>query len=371
MKGRTITTKRKKKVLVGMSGGVDSSVAAALLKEAGSCPELGRRVEVVGAHMKCWDEKAQGCNSSDDEAMARRAAAHLGIPLYVFNFVKEYKKRVFDHFLREIKAGRTPNPDTLCNREIKFGLLYDKALKLGFDYVATGHYARLRPVKSGVKGQVSGVSLLRGKDKDKDQTYFLYQVPGKRLARVLFPLGDYTKSEVRKLAKKLKLPNAERKDSQGICFVGNVKLNDFLKRYIKPKKGDIVDMNGNVLGGHEGVSFYTIGQRKGIKLSGGPYFVVAKDAKKNTVIVSKNEKNLKKKELLATDLHWVTGTAPKLPFEAKAQIRYRQKSFPVTVKKSMVGRVKVVFGKPQKAVTPGQAVVFYKGKEVLGGGVIV
>ena len=339
----------KKKVLVGMSGGVDSSVAALLLKRAG--------FEVVGAHMKCWDYDEPECSGSEDEKAARLAASHIGIPFYVFDFQKEYKRKVFDYFLKEYKAGRTPNPDVMCNKFIKFGLFFEKALELGFDYIATGHYARIN------KGR-----LLKGKDKDKDQSYFLAFIKPSVLKRVIFPLGKYTKKEVRKMAERAKLPTALRPDSQGLCFVGEVKMESFLKRYIKQKPGLIADAAGKTIGRHNGLWFYTIGQRKGIGLAGGPYFVLEKDLENNVLVVTKNEQDLLKKELTAKNINWLAGNFQKSSDRVKVMIRYRQK--PTLATLSLRSATKVVFDKPQRAITPGQSVVFYKNQQLLGGGVI-
>lgn len=332
-----------------MSGGVDSSVAALLLKRQG--------FKVAGGYMKCWDYDAVECTGAEDEKMARLAAAHIGIPFYVFDFRKDYKKKVFDYFLKEYKTGRTPNPDVMCNRYIKFGLFLEKAMEQGFDYVATGHYARVRQGK-----------LLKGKDENKDQSYFLAFVKPDVLDKVIFPLGNYTKTQVREIAKRANLPNAERPDSQGLCFVGEVKMESFLKKYIKPKPGLIVDEDGKKLGSHQGIWFYTIGQRKGIELPGGPYYVLDKDVKKNILIVTKNEKNLLKKELTATNLSWLLGKAPAKKSRVRVMIRYRQEPASATLLVS--SPAKVIFSRAQRAITPGQAVVFYKRGELLGCGII-
>ncbi|TSC56351.1 MAG: tRNA-specific 2-thiouridylase [Parcubacteria group bacterium Greene0714_21] len=348
--------KKNPKVFVAMSGGVDSSVAAALLKRDG--------FSVVGVYMKCWiatDPLYQGCTSVDDERSARLAAAHLKIPFYTWNFIKEYKKRVVEYMLEGYGKGITPNPDIMCNKEIKFGLFFDKAMKLGADFIATGHYARLERGK-----------LLQAKDKNKDQSYFLSFIKPEVLSRTLFPIGNYTKPEVREMARKLGLPNAERKDSQGICFIGKVDFNEFLKQHIISDPGEIVDTVGTVLGKHDGLALYTIGQRKGIGLSGGPYYVVRKDFEKNRLIVSKNEKDLQANELLLSNVNWFE-KPESFPMEnIQARIRYRQP----TSKASVVpvegekGLYRLVFSEPQRAVTAGQFVVLYKGEELLGGGVI-
>ena len=344
-----------------MSGGVDSSVAAALLKRAG--------FNVTGVFMRFWHEAGRAenrCCSSESEKRARQVASKLGIPFYVFNFEKEFKKRIVDYFLEDYKAGLTPNPCVVCNKEIKFGLLLEKALALGADYIATGHYARLRNGR-----------LFRAKDKEKDQSYFLWQLSHEQLKHILFPVGDYTKTETRQMAKRFGLPNFATPDSQEICFVPKT-INDFLAKYIKPKPGEILCATPSVahLGRHRGLAFYTIGQRKGIGLSGGPYWVLGKDFKKNRLIVTKNEKDLLKKELTFKDANWISCKIPKFPLKIKAKIRYRSNLAPAKLLKN-----KVIFDRPQRAITPGQSVVFYlpaearrakegKGKELLGGGII-
>lgn len=340
--------KQKAKVFVGMSGGVDSSVAAALLKRAG--------FNVVGVFMRFWKEEGSAenrCCSSESEKRARQVAAKLEIPFYFFDFEKEFKSKIVDCFLKDYKAGLTPNPCVVCNKEIKLGLLLKKALALGADYIATGHYAK---AKSG--------RIFRAKDKEKDQSYFLWQLSKEQLKRVLFPVENYTKPEVRKIAEKLELPTYATPDSQEICFVPNT-INDFLTKYIKQKEGNVVDINGKVLGRHQGLAFYTIGQRKGIGLSGGPFWVMGKDLRKNNLIVTKDEKDLLQKEVAFKDANWLSGKAPKVPVKAEAKIRYRAD---LAVGKLFKDRI--IFNKPQRAITPGQSVVFYKNQELIGGAVI-
>ncbi|MBZ9577733.1 tRNA 2-thiouridine(34) synthase MnmA [Patescibacteria group bacterium] len=334
--------KKTKKVIIAISGGIDSSVAAALLKRDG--------FDVVGVFMKLWP--------SFDEKRAKRVAKKLGIPFYVFNFEKEFKKRIVDYFLKEYKKGRTPNPCVVCNKEIKFGILLNKALSLEADYVATGHYVRRK-----------GNKLLKGKDKEKDQSYFLWQLDQKILGKILFPIGDYTKTEVRELAKKFKLPVLDIPESQEICFIQTTTV-DFLKKHLKLEPGKIIDNKGKVIGQHRGLWFYTIGQRKGIELPKGPFYVLDKDLKKNVLIITKNKKDLYKKELIAKNVNWVSDKEPKMPLKVKARIRYRHSEVSATIKKQKNGRIKVVFSRGQRAVTPGQSVVFYKGQELLGGGII-
>lgn len=318
-----------KKILVAMSGGVDSSVAAALLKRADFCIE--------GVFLKLFGS----AKFKEGEARAKKVAKILGIPIRVLDLRKEFKKTVIDYFLREYAAGRTPNPCVVCNRKIKFSFL----LNLGADWVATGHYAR------SWRGK-----LLRAKDKEKDQSYFLWQLNQRQLEHVLFPVGNYIKKEVRGLAREFKLPVFEAAESQEVCF-------DF---DIKQRPGKIVDPEGEVLGRHQGLAFYTIGQRKGIGLPGGPFWVLDKDLKKNLLIVTGNEKDLYKRELVFEDVNWVSGKMPKLPRRIKAKIRYRHQPASAVITKKQ----QVVFDRPQRAITPGQSVVFYRNEELLGGGVI-
>jgi len=360
------------KVLVLMSGGIDSSVSAALLKREGfalrqaqGTPELSRGVEVIGAFMKL----ANLPRFKEAEKRAKRVAKILKIPFYVFDLKKEFKKRIIDYFLEGYKKGITPNPCVVCNKEIKFGLLLEKALSLGADYVATGHYARIK--KSAIRNSQSVIyKLLRAKDKEKDQSYFLWMLNQDQLKRILFPIGNLTRKEVENLAKKFKLPVLRAKKSVEICFIEKT-INDFLRKHLGEKKGKIVDKEGKVLGEHKGLWFYTIGQRKRIGLSGGPYFVLDKDVKKNLLIVTKNEKDLYEKELICKNINWISGKEPKLPLKVKAKIRYRQNLASAVIIKNLQSTIyNLQFSRPQRAITPGQSVVFYKREEVLGGGII-
>jgi len=350
--------KNAQKIIVAMSGGVDSSVAAALLKRAG--------FEVIGVFMKLVDVP----RFREGKKVARKVAKNLKIPFLVLDLRKEFQKRIINEFLKEYRAGGTPNPCVVCNKEIKFGLLLEKALALNADYVATGHYARLQKKKDGIH-------LLKGKDKEKDQSYFLWQLNQKQLKHILFPVGDHTKAQVRKLAKKFKLPVLAVPESMEICFIQTPSLrslrsvNDFLARHIKQKSGKIVDTKGKILGYHQGLAFYTIGQRKGIRLSGGPYYVVDKDFKKNLLIITKKENDLFKKELIAKKVNWIFGKKPKLPLKIKAKIRYRHTAVSAIITKALNSKTyHLKFNRPQRAITPGQSVVFYQGQELLGGGII-
>ncbi|HEV8601181.1 MAG TPA: tRNA 2-thiouridine(34) synthase MnmA [Patescibacteria group bacterium] len=347
-----------KKVIVGMSGGVDSSVTAALLKEQG--------FDVIGVFMKNWSQDFGdfGCTWAEDAEDARKVAEVLKVPFYVWNFEKEYYSKVVEYFLREYKAGRTPNPDVMCNSEIKFKVFLDKALSLGADYVATGHYARI----AHADGKYS---LLKGIDPAKDQSYFLYTLNQKQLSKILFPIGTLTKPEVRELARKFNLPNHSKKDSQGICFIGKINVKEFLKAHIPVLAGEIVTTGGQSLGKHDGLAYYTIGQREGMGLGGkGPYYVVNKDFSNNRLVVSNNgaDPDLWKKEFTIEELKW-TGKDKVLPLKAKISIRYHHPDYPAVILKTG-NKTRVVFDEPQRAITPGQAAVIYDGEELIGGGII-
>lgn len=352
---------QKPTVFVGMSGGVDSAVTAALLVRS-------KKYEVVGCFMKNWsgtkDFKGE-CNWVQERQDAMRVAAKLGIPFKIFDFEKEYRKTVVDYLFKEYKAGRTPNPDIMCNTTVKFGVFLKQARKLGADFVATGHYIKL--------GKKAGkFTLNKAKDKNKDQSYFLNTLGQAELEYCLFPLGDLTKPQVRVLAKRWGIIVADKPDSQGICFIGEVPMKEFLKSKLPVKKGKIVSTNGKILGEHEGVWFYTIGQRAGIGGGPEPWYVTEKNIKKNQLVVAQGNTapELFKKELCVGKISWIAGQAPKLPLKCTAKIRYRQPDQGCTVK-LVNGKLKVVFMVPQRAVTPGQSVVFYKGREMLGGGVIL
>ncbi|MBI2450834.1 MAG: tRNA 2-thiouridine(34) synthase MnmA [Parcubacteria group bacterium] len=356
----------KKLVFVAMSGGVDSSVAAALIKKAG--------FETIGVFMKNWSRSdfSPKCSSEEDAEDARRVAEVLKIPFYVFNFENDYKEKIIDPMIEGYKNGLTPNPDIVCNKEIKFGLFLKKALSLGAlacrqagIYIATGHYAR----KISAEGQEK---ILKAKDENKDQSYFLYQLNQEQLSRALFPIGDYLKSEVRELAKKFKLPTAGKKDSQGLCFVGKIKMSDFLGTKILQKEGEIISTSGQMIGRHRGAAFYTLGQRTGLGIGGsGPYFVVSRDTKENRLVVAReNDPSLFAKSIFLDKIHWMSGQEPILPLKYSARIRYRQPLQDAIINKTEK-RFIVQFNEPQWAPAPGQHCVFYSGDEMLGGGQIV
>lgn len=406
-----------KTVFVAMSGGVDSSVATSLLCKEGYF--------VVGVYMKCWSDdsfKGASCWEEDIED-ARRVASKLNIPFKVVDFEAQYRQKVMDYFFSEYKKGRTPNPDVECNREIKFGLFLEKAREMGADFVATGHHVRsqidadkegfiscIEADKRGLDLSNNEIRLLKGADEDKDQSYFLWPLGQDELKYCLFPIGDYKKEKVREIADDLKLPVHDKPDSTGICFVGEVDIQEFLKENIGTKPGPVVNHKGEKIGTHEGLWFYTLGQRQGIGIGGGiPYYVYDKDVKNNAlkVVPKKLEREyLFKKELAASDLNWIADK-PNLPLRCKAKIRYLQPdqdceiervrvdlnsspSYQVTKKKLLGNKrrggvrsdnseprdevsqpiVRVKFDKPQRAITPGQSVVFYDGDIVLGGGII-
>jgi len=385
-----------KTVFVAMSGGVDSSVAALLLKKQG--------YKVIGVFMRCYN--LDGCAEKDAED-ARRVAEKLKIPFYVWNFENEYKKKVVEYMIKGYKKGITPNPDVMCNREIKFGLFLEKALRMGADYVATGHYVRLSPefpisnyqfsnnYKKCLKNlkienllKIKNYKLKIAKDLNKDQSYFLWTLTQKQLKHCLFPIGDYLKSEVRKIAKKAGLSTAEKKDSQGICFLGKVNLDDFLKKYIPEKRGDVFDIIGKKIGEHKGAHFYTIGQRHGLGIGGSkkPYYVVEKNVKKNTIVVAEGDDNsaLYKKEIKLTDVNFINQNIvnsqilENIGINVLTRVRYRQ---PLISAQLIIHNSKFIiqFDQPVKYVAPGQSAVFYlpaiasakAGKEMLGGGVIL
>ncbi len=394
---------KKKTVFVGLSGGVDSSVSALLLKPAG--------YEVVGVFIKTWHPDFLACNEEEERRDAMRVAAHLDIPFLTFDFEKEYKEGVADYMISEYKAGRTPNPDVMCNKEIKFGAFLKKALAMGADYVATGHYARnsVENVFFGLPGEPTSTlkkhsplqeddafsssdeakqdilekkhHLLRSKDVAKDQVYFLWTLRQEQLSKILFPVGHLKKDEVRKLAKKFKLPVALKKDSQGICFLGDVDLKEFLKHYIKVEKGNVLNDKGEIIGHHDGALFYTLGERHGFTITKKTendkrHYVIAKDINKNTLTVSQN-KNPTRQDLVENQnsitlekVNWI-GELPKENKKYTAQVRYHGEflSCKITCARQDLAQAEVIFEKPV-LVAKGQSIVVYDGEVVLGGGVV-
>ena len=355
---------RKPRVVVGMSGGVDSSVTAWLLKEQG--------YEVIGLFMKNWDDTDEfgHCTATEDYEDVRRVCAQIGIPYYSVNFEKEYYQKVFQYFLDEYRKGRTPNPDVMCNREIKFGDFHKKAKQLGADLIATGHYAQIKD-ENGTK------YLVRGADSNKDQTYFLYAVPKQQLMQAIFPIGHMQKKEVRALAEKAGLATAKKKDSTGICFIGERNFREFLSQYLPAQPGKICTLDGREIGEHHGLMYYTLGQRQGLGIGGSgtgePWFVAKKDLENNIlyVVQGHDHEALYSNGLSATDVNWLgEGNLPDRPFECTAKFRYRQQDQKVLVHPQADGCLHVEFEKPQRAVTPGQSIVMYRDEKCLGGGII-
>lgn len=352
------------RIIVGMSGGVDSSVTALLLQQQG--------YPVEGLFMKNWEEDdgTEYCTAREDLADAQAVCDRLGIHLHTANFAAEYWDGVFEHFLAEYQAGRTPNPDILCNREIKFRAFLDYALALGADGIATGHYARRRDVDGDTW-------LLKGLDPDKDQSYFLHAVGGEQLARALFPLGEMHKHEVRRIAGAHGLRTHDKKDSTGICFIGERRFRDFLQRYLPAQPGAIEDLDGHHLGEHSGLMYHTIGQRQGLGIGGvrgageAPWYVVGKDLQRNVLLVAQGSDHpaLFSQGLSLSQIHWIDGRGPSLPARLQAKVRYRQSDQACELRRDGDSWT-VHFDQPQRAVTPGQSAVFYDGERCLGGGVI-
>ena len=343
-----------------MSGGVDSSVSTTLLKKQGE-------YDVCGVFIKGWYPEGISCTWREDRRDAMKVAAVLGIPFYTFDFSREYKKHIIDYMINEYRAGRTPNPDIMCNKYIKFGSFLKKALEMGANVIATGHYVQITNNDSRI------TKLKIAKDKNKDQSYFLWTLTQKQLKHCIFPIGNYLKSEVREMALKFKLPVAKKKDSQGLCFVGKFKMDDFLAEYIKPKEGKILDNKGNEVGKHKGIQFYTIGQRHKTGAMGGvPLYVISKDIRKNILVVAseKERENFNKKEAVIDDVNWISGKAPDLSKTYFARFRYRQPLQEIKKFKIKNLKLKILFKKPQCAIAPGQSLVVYKNNELLGGGII-
>ena len=352
----------KKTVVVGMSGGVDSSVAALLLKQQG--------YHVIGMFMKNWEEKDEHgvCQSTQDYEDVVKVCEQLEIPYYSVNFVQEYWDGVFAHFLEELKLGFTPNPDILCNREIKFKVFLEKALNLGADYLATGHYSQIH-------FDNAQFLLSKGSDPNKDQSYFLYTLGQNALQKVLFPIGHMKKKEVRRIAEQHNLATHAKKDSTGICFIGKRDIKEFLNQYIPFQPGHFENLNGEIIGQHDGIAYYTIGQRKGLKI-GGPgeaWFVMGKDIKRNVVVIDQGADHpaLYCDALTASDLSWVSDAPSSFPYFCQCKSRYRQPDQDCTITSIENGIAHVTFSKPQRAITPRQSIVFYKNNVCLGGGMIV
>lgn len=382
LKNKQKTTRKhstkSKKVLIALSGGIDSAVSAWKLLQAG--------YQVEAVFMKNWSSttglKYDECPWLKDRQDALRVSAFLGIPMHTVDFEKQYEQKVLDYFFQEYQAGRTPNPDVMCNKEIKFKLLYNWAMSQGFDYLATGHYAQIKQVKHN---GIVQYSLCRSKDEFKDQTYFIYNIASKQLAHLLFPIGDMKKAAVKILAKKIGLPNVDRKESMGLCFVGKVRLKEFLSQKLRAKVGDIVieDSRGvqKKIGQHDGLANYTIGQRHGIKVgAGGPWFVIRKDLAKNRLVVTNDPKDtrLQTQNITLHSLHWLKqGVDLSKPVKMSGRFRHQGKLEPVTISVEATGKnakqktLQVQFVKPQLAVASGQSLVLYQGKECLGGGVII
>jgi len=363
--------KSKGKVYVGMSGGVDSSVCAALLQKEG--------YEVVGVFMKVWQPDFLPCTWREERRDAMRVSAHLGVPLLTWNFEKEYKEEVADYMIRGYRAGRTPNPDVMCNREVKFGAFFRRAIREGADFVATGHYARVvNSQQSAVKSKYKyGSKMLKGVDPTKDQSYFLWTLGQEQLSKTLFPIGGYKKTQVRALAKKFKVPVAEKKDSQGLCFMGKLDMKDFLAHFIKEQEGSVVNEKGEIVGTHRGAYFYTLGERHGFTITkkvpdDAPYYVVAKDFVKNTLTVAHQEKKpleCAQKELHLSSASFCSGVVPDTTHSYFAQVRYHGELYKCTLSLVREKTFSLSFKKPV-VVDAGQSVVLYYGEECLGGGVV-
>ncbi|PCI20665.1 tRNA 2-thiouridine(34) synthase MnmA [Candidatus Wolfebacteria bacterium] len=364
-------TADRKTVFVGLSGGVDSSVSAALLKKQG--------YEVVGVFIRVWQpdflqvdlQRRIGCTWRDDRRDAIRVAAHLDIPFLEFDFEDIYKKEVADYMIDEYSKGNTPNPDVMCNKHVKFGAFYDKALSMGADYVATGHYARNKITKEGNL-------LLTGRDPKKDQSYFLWTLSQDQLPHIIFPIGDIEKDHVRKLAEKFELPTYKKKDSQGVCFLGKLDMKDFLKHYIKEKRGDVLNEHGEIIGYHTGVLFYTLGERHGFTIikkgtNDKPLYIIAKDMHANTLTVSENKllhKNKSTDNIVSLiDVNWIVNYIPQINKEYSGRIRHLGKMIPCEIKTINDTTVSVEFKEPT-IVSPGQSLVLYDGEVCLGGGII-
>lgn len=361
-----------KKVYVGVSGGVDSSVSLALLQKAG--------YDVTGVFLKVWYPDFMPCDWKEERLSAMRVCATLNVPFITIDCEKEYKQEVVDYMIREYKEGRVPNPDVFCNKYVKFGVFLNKAKEMGADYVATGHYAKVDKFKitnSKLQNQEE-YRLSESVDREKDQSYFLYTLNQEQLSHTMFPVGHLTKPEVRKLAEDFKLPTATKKDSQGLCFMGNIDIKEFLSHFIEPKRGDVLNDKGEVIGFHEGSQFLTIGQRHGFTITKKSpedprYFVIKKDLEKNTVTVAsktlESDKVTSIKSFVVNNLHFISGVEPEFPIKTTVRIRYRQEKTVCTINKAQ-NVFEISFESPQSAIAVGQSAVFYDGDTCLGGGII-
>lgn len=350
-----------KKVFIGVSGGVDSSVSAAILKDQG--------YNVTGVFIKVWQPDFIECNWKDEMRDAMRICAKLEIPFLMCDLEKEYKEGVVDYMINEYKVGRTPNPDVMCNKEVKFKAFLQFALEKGADYIATGHYAQ------NIKKEDGSFGLFEAKDKNKDQTYFIWNLNQEILSKTLFPIGHLDKKDVRKIAEKKKLLTSNKKDSQGLCFIGHIDMKDFLKRFIETKKGNVLNEKGEVVGQHEGSVLYTIGERHNFEIfqktsAEKKYYVIKKDLKENTITISENKKSSSSKEIVADNLN-LTQNINLENEEIEARIRYRQKLKKIKIKKQTVDMIEIEFIEPVDSITSGQSIVMYKNGECLGGAVIV
>ena len=383
MKSQGYPISKKAKIFVGMSGGVDSSVSAALLKEAGH--------EVTGVFIKVWQPDWIECNWKEERLEAMRAAAHLGIPFVTLDLVQEYKQGVIDYMISEYALGRTPNPDVMCNREVKFGGFWRWAQSQGAEYVATGHYARitagqamssLEHVSRRARHKEGGIfKLLAGTDTNKDQSYFLWTLNQNDVPHILFPVGHLTKPEVRILAQKFGLPNALKKDSQGLCFIGTIDVKDFLSRYIKTEKGNVLNEKGEIIGTHNGSLLLTIGERRGFTITtktphDTPYYVVSKNVERNEITVAQrvsssdiNIQNLDGQEVRLERVNWV-GVVPQVGSKIQVRTRYRQPLQDIEIVSTEGSKAVISFMKRQDTITPGQSAVMYDGEVCLGGGII-
>lgn len=354
----------KIRVLVGMSGGVDSSVTATLLKQAG--------YDVTGAFIKVWEPPDFTCTWREDRRDAMRVAAHLDIPLITVDLENEYKQGVVDYMIAEYRAGRTPNPDVMCNKTVKFGAFYDKARALGFDYVATGHYAQIK------QNPNANYQLVISPDTEKDQTYFLWNIKPEQLPHILFPVGGYTKSEIRQLARKFKLPTADKKDSQGLCFIGQLDVKNFLKKFINTTPGQVLDEDGKAIGEHEGAILYTLGERHGFTVNhhgpdSGPYYVVAKDINHNTITVSTNRQAnpTQASQITISQVNWISDGKPQPGQTYECRFRYRQPLIDCQFQEQSRDTWQVTLTDPSDPAPPGQSLVVYDGEVCLGGGIVM